>query len=389
VHTSWRSMGFRMDSIDKQSSVSLYQQLAGIFRKQILQGVYKPGDKMPSEFELVKQYQVSRSSVRQAIDLLVHDGLVEKVHGKGNFIHNWQYTKEEIGTIGLLLPDDRFSLFMNLLNGVEASTRDRGYSLVVSYSGLDDNAEMQVIQRLKSQNVRGFVIFPRNFIARDAAIWKLFEEGFPFVLIDRYFPDLPCSFVGIDNFKAAYSAVDYLITRGHCAIGFATAPDPNTSTIRERYQGYRAALQEHGIQFKQSWLCESSTAYSSPVYTEQGEVKETGYFRNFFRQKDLPTAIFAINDHTAYLVCNAAKSEGIRVPQDLSLVGFDNDEFARINEVPLTTVAQPFREMGARAASLLIDKLRGVGSGLERILLPTHLVVRQSCGEMLKKLVSA
>jgi DNA-binding LacI/PurR family transcriptional regulator len=193
---------------------------------------------------------------------------------------------------------------------------------------------------------------------------------------------LPSSYVGIDNFKAAYHVVEYLIARGHRTIGFATTPDSNTSTIRERYQGYRAALQEHDIDFKQAWLCESSTAYSSPVYTEQGEVKETGFFRNFFKQKELPTAILAINDHTAFLVYNAAKSEGIKVPQDLSLVGFDNDEFARINEVPLTTVAQPFREMGARAASLLIDKVRGVRSGLKRILLPTHLVVRQSCGEM-------
>jgi GntR family transcriptional regulator of arabinose operon len=375
-----------MDAIDKESALPLYQQLAITIRKQILQGIFRQGDKLPSEYELVKQYQISRSSVRQAIDLLVRDGLVEKHHGKGNFIRKWRDGRDEKGIIGLLLPDERFSLFMDVLNGVEASARDRGYSLIVSYTGSDDKAEIEVIQRLRNQNVAGFVIFPRNFITYDEAIWGLFEGGFPFVLIDRYFPELPSSFVGVDNFKAAYQAVEYLINRGHRTIGFATSPDPNTSSIRDRFQGYQAALRDYDIEFNQSWLCESSTIYSSPVFTEQGEVKEMGFFRNFFKRKVLPTAIFAINDHTAYLVYHAAKSEGIQVPQDLSLVGFDNDDFSRINEVPLTTVHQPFREIGARAASLLIDQLRGVGSGLERILLPAHLVIRQSCGEMLEKM---
>jgi GntR family transcriptional regulator of arabinose operon len=373
-----------MNPLDKLSPVSLYQQLASIIRKQILQGIYKPGDKLPSEFELVEQSQVSRSSVRQAIDLLAREGLVEIVHGKGNFIHNWRETQTEMGTIGLLVPDERFSLFMNVLNGAEAGARDRGYALIISYMGQDDKTEMQVMQRLKNQNVRGFVIFPRNFVSYDEAIWQLFEEGFPFVLIDRYFPDLPSSFVGIDNFKAAYSAVEYLIKLGHRAIGFATSPDPYTTTIRDRFSGYQAVLRDHGIIPDEKWLCPSSTSYVSPIYTEQGEIKETGFYRTFFKQKTLPTAIFAINDHTAFLVYNAAKSEGIKVPTDLALIGFDNDEFARFNEVPLTTIAQPFSEMGARAASLLIDKLRGVGSGLEQVLLPTRLVIRQSCGEALK-----
>jgi GntR family transcriptional regulator, arabinose operon transcriptional repressor len=375
-----------MGSIDKQSAVPIYQQLASTIRKQILQGIFRQGDKLPSEFELVRQYQISRSSVRQAIDLLVRDGLVEKHHGKGNFIHKWRDGRDEKGIIGLLLPDERFSLFMDVLNGAEASARDRGYSLIVSYTGVNDKTEREVIQHLRSQNVAGFVIFPRNFITYDEAIWGLYEVGFPFVLIDRYFPELPSNFVGIDNFTAAYRVVEYLIERGHCAIGFATSPDTNTSSIRERFQGYQAALHDHDIEFKASWLCESSTVYSSPVFTEQEEVREMDFFRNFFKRKELPTAIFAINDHTAYLVYHAAKSEGIQVPQNLSLVGFDNDDFSRIIEVPLTTVHQPFREVGARAASLLIDQLRGVGLGLERIFLPTHLVIRQSCGEKLEKM---
>jgi LacI family transcriptional regulator len=98
---------------------------------------------------------------------------------------------------------------------------------------------------------------------------------------------------------------------------------------------------------------------------------------------DRPSAIFAINDITAFLVSKAASLEGLRIPEDMALVGFDNDAFARRASVPLTTVAQPFEEIGARAAHLLVDRLRGSPPGFERVLLNTQLIIRQSCGEAL------
>jgi GntR family transcriptional regulator, arabinose operon transcriptional repressor len=364
--------------LDNQSSTFIYRQLANIIRKQILAGELKPGDKLLSEFDMVAQYRISRSSVRQAIELLVKEGLVEKVQGKGNFVFNWMASDVQGGTIGLLVPDTRLSLFMNILNGVEAAAKARGYSLVFNYLGKNDKEEMELVQRLKAQSVSGFVIFPHNNNSYDGAIWQLFEEGFPFVLIDRYFPDLPCAFVGVDNFTAAYQAVEHLIQLGHRSIGFGTLSDLSTTTLRDRFAGYQKALSDYGIAFDENWLCRSPSLYDSPVYTEADEINEIGSYRKFFQKRHLPSALFVINDHTAYLVYCAAKAEGIRVPEDLALVGFDDDEFAKLNEVPLTTVGQPFYDIGARAANLLIDKLRGIQTGLQRIMLPTRLIIRQS-----------
>jgi len=231
--------------------------------------------------------------------------------------------------------------------------------MVFSYIGRDEAEEAQTFQRLRDQNIAGFIIYPRNYISNDEAVWQLFKDNFPFVLIDRYFPDLPSAFVGIDNFQAAYTAVEYLIKRGHRQIGFASLFDLNTTTIRDRFNGYQKALSDHGIDFDENWLFQSPSLYSSPIYTNNEEQVEINNFRNFFKQKKLPTAIFAINDITAYLIFKAAKIEGIRIPQNLSLVGFDDDKYAQVTEPPLTTVAQPFKEMGARAAHLLIDKIRG------------------------------
>jgi GntR family transcriptional regulator, arabinose operon transcriptional repressor len=367
-----------MDSLDKLSSKTIYQQLAAIIRKQVIYGELKPGDKLPSEFELVKQYTISRSSVRQAIDILVSEGLVERVHGKGNFIYDWRTMNVESGTIGLLVPYERLSLFPNIIKGVETAAKNRGFSLILSYMGKDDREEIATVKRLRDQRVSGLVIYPRNYITYDEMIWQLFEESFPFVLIDRYLTDLPCLYVGVDNIGAIHNVVTYLIGLGHREIGFMMPSDPNTTSVKERYTGYRDALRHNGIPFNEKWLCRSPSLSYSPVNPEEGEEAEIQNYRPFFQQRNLPSALIAINDYTAYLVYNAAKAEGVRIPEDMSLIGFDNDEFARFNEVPLTTVEQPFQEIGGRAVNLLVDKIRGVHSGLERILLPTRMVVRQS-----------
>jgi GntR family transcriptional regulator of arabinose operon len=369
--------------INKQSTTPFYQQLAAIIRKQVLYSELKPGDKLPSENELVQQYQISRSSVRQAIDILAAEGLVERVHGKGNFIQQWHDAISEGGTIGLLVPYERLSLFPNIINGVETAAKSRGFTLVLSYMGKDDREEMQTIERMRSQNIGGLVIYPRNYITYDEMIWQLYEDNYPFVLIDRYFTELPSPFVGIDNVSAMRRAVEYLIGLGHRSIGFVQSTDPVTTSIKERYVGYREALRHHGIRFNENWLCHLPKITYSPLNIEDDEEIEYQPFCDFLTQKEHPTALIAINDYTAYLIYKAAVAKGIRVPEDMALMGFDNDEFARFNEVPLTTTEQPFREIGARAANLLLDRMRGNNTGSEHVLLPTRLVARQSCGETL------
>jgi DNA-binding LacI/PurR family transcriptional regulator len=272
---------------------------------------------------------------------------------------------------------------MNMLNGIVNAASARGYSTVIGHLGKDAVEEKQNMDQLKTRGVTGFVIFPRNNLNSDEAITELFYLDFPFVLVDRFLPDLPCSFVGIDNAQAAYQAVSYLISRGNRSIGFATSADMNTTTIRDRFEGYRKALSDNQINYRSDWLLQTPQAFSSPIYDEEDEAAEITNYQSLLRNPRRPQAIFAINDITANLVAKAAKADGISIPDELALVGFDNDVYARQAEVPLTTIAQPFEEIGARAAHLLIDRIRGAITGFERVLLPAQLVVRQSCGEAL------
>lgn len=372
-----------MPLLDRNNPIPIYQQLAGVIRNQIMNGELKPGDQLPSELDLVARYQVSRDSVRRALDLLVKAGMVKRVQGKGNFVYQWQEVQDQGGMIAFLVPDTRIFLFMNMLNGVVNASTSRGYSTIFSYLGQDEAEEAQNFEQLKARGVSGFIIFPKNDMEYDSAIWQLFQEGFPFILVDRFFPDLPCPFVGIDNVQAAYNAVSYILRRGYPTIGFATSADMKTSTIRDRFIGYRRALEDHGIEFRSEWLIQSPNHFSSPIYSEEQEAIEIDRYRKLIQTPNRPSAIFAINDITAYLVSKAASLGGLRIPEDLALVGFDNDAFARRASVPLTTIAQPFEEIGARAAHLLVDRLRGSPSNFERVLLNTQLIIRQSCGEAL------
>jgi len=374
-----------MDALDKRSSVTIYQQLANIIRKQVLYGDIKPGEKLPSENELVDQYQISRSSVRLALDILVAEGLVDRVHGKGNFISNWRTSNSVGGEIALLVPYKRLSLFPNIINGVETAAKARDFTVTVSYMGEEDREEKETVRRLRDQKVAGFVVYPRNRVIYDEMIWELTEEAFPVVLIDRYFTELPTSYVGVNNSAAVYQLVNHLVSLGHTEVGFITPRDAFTTSIKERYAGYRDALRHNGIDFDEAWHVESPSILYSPVYPEKGEESEINFFREYLSRRNHPSAIIAVNDYTAYLIYNAAKAEGICIPEDLTLIGFDNDEFSRFNEVPLTTVEQPYREIGSRAANLLIDKITGIHTTVERILLPTRLVVRQSSGENPKR----
>jgi len=372
-----------MESIRKESPIPIYKQMADLIRHQVLRGELGPGDQLPSEWSLAITFKISRSSVRRAIELLSQTGMVTRIHGKGNYIRDRSESIDEGGMISLLVPDSRLFMFSNVLNGAQSAAKSRGYTLTVSFLGLSEAEEHENFNQLRYHGVKGFVIYPRNNITYDSAIWQLFQENFSFVLIDRYFPDLPSTFIGVDNVNAAFQAVSHLTSLGHRSIGFATTTGMDTTTVRDRFNGYLKALRERDIAFDPKWVFDTQSLSSSPIIPEEDEAGQIEIFRSLIRQRGCPKAFFSINDITAYMMGKAASAEGIAIPDELALVGMDDDDYAKRADVPLTTIRQPFHEIGARATHILIDRLRGSPTGIERINLPTQLVIRQSCGETL------
>lgn len=361
-----------MSPLSKAGPISIYSQLAAQFRAQILTGELPPGICLPTELELAEQYGLSRGTVRQAMGLLVQAGLLERVPGKGTFVRQPAAPAGE-RVIGLIVPYSRDALTMDILLGVTDVAQSHGYSVFFAHTQEDPVQEAREIQRLRANRSAGLIIFPTSNLTYDEAIWELQRTGFPFVLVDRYFSGLPASYVGVDNAGGTYQATQHLVRLGYESVGFAVTGGIITTSVHERYQGYQRALADAGMVPGATWLHNPGPARA----TEEEHVRR---LRVYLAHRERPRALVAVNDYTALLVLQATAAEGLRVPEDLALVGFDDIPVAATLPVPLTTVAQPRYEVGVRAAHMLLDRLVGRSTEVARLILPTSLIIRCSCG---------
>jgi DNA-binding LacI/PurR family transcriptional regulator len=377
-------------STKKERIRVLHKQLTADYRERILNGDLPAGTRLPTDNELAAEYQLSRDTVRQALALLADEGLIERVQGRGTFVclpparQREMPVSQEQKQIGLLLClGDRSSTScaQDVLIGVEQAVKSRGYSVNISYAE-EGGREQQArdIVRMVGNRVAGLIIWPHSKAAHGEAIRQLQAAQFPLIFIDRYLPDLEVDYVGADNRGGGYRATEHLIILGHRRIGFLfleeEAPE-TTSSVRERWQGYCEALQKYGVPYDPSLVL----ADVNPKYTSNTSISPS--ISAFLQRPDRPTAIFAVNDLVALDVMQAAHALNLRIPQDLALIGFDNERFAARVNPPLTTFVQPFFDVGLRAGNLLIDRIENPAGSPKHIELPVNLVIRESCGAQL------
>jgi LacI family transcriptional regulator len=293
------------------------------------------------------------------------------------------------GMLGVLVPALTWHFIPEVVQGIAEVIERGAYELLLYSISQDENRQAVLDRILDTRLTAGLLaIAPGGFVER-LAEW--YGEGFPVVLIDdQHLPaDLP--WIGVDNRRGALAAVRHLISLGHRRIAYIQGP-PQHQCSQERYEGYRQALAEAGLALNPAFVAQgdfmvaSGHTCASELLTLDGE---------------RPTAIFAANDHMAWGVLEFAQEYGLCVPEDIAVVGFDDTPPSQYKHPPLTTVHQPFQEMGKRAAELLLwlinlprnggDErrrppslepplpLRGYTPPLH-LQLETSLVVRQSCG---------
>lgn len=377
--------GKKTNLIPKQSKRErtriLNTQLSAYFRERILDGRLPAGTRLPTDDQLATEYQLSREAVRQALSLLVGEGLIERVQGRGTFVCQPSASVSALAIeqkqIGLILNNTKnMPANMDILIGVEQAIKLHGYSVNFSYSEGSQEQQARDIARLRAHQVVGMIIYPAGDIVHDAAIEQLSKEHIPFVLIDRYIPELETDYVGVANTSGAYRATEHLLILGHKRIAFVFMHHETllTTSVQERWQGYCKALKKYGIAYDETLV---ATDYGfGPQRAKQGIIE-------LLQHPDRPSAIFAVNDYVALDVLHVAHTLNIRVPDDLAIVGFDDESFAAYTHPPLTTLAQPFLDIGLRAGTLLMSRLEGVAGPPKHIELPTSLIVRESCGARL------
>jgi len=279
-------------------------------------------------------------------------------------------------TLGLVITTIANPFYTELSQGIEATAISLGYNIILCSTNYDLSAEKKYIDMLRSKGVDG-IIFTSAHMG-DPNIIELAEEGFPIILVNRrtYHPVVrdKVDYVGVDNLLGGFLAIEHLIKLGHKRIGMIGGSS-ESSVGFERLEGGKKALTTYGLEVVGDYFLEGDF------------LKGSGYQggKRFLIMDKPPTAIFATNDYMALGTYQAILEEGIRIPEEMALVGFNDIEFTSMRGIELTTVGQKKYEMGALAVKTLVERVEGGKAGSPKeIILEPELVIRKTCGFCLK-----
>lgn len=248
-------------------------------------------------------------------------------------------------TIGLIVPDISNPFFAHVIRSVQTNAHRQGYSLVVCDTNEDLVMEIDHINLLVDKGIDGLILLPVG--QKSEHIVRLNVENVPFVLVDRYFDDVESNSVVVDNYRGAFDAIEHVISHGHTRIGIIKGL-ADTYTTKERLRGYKDALRQNGIPLDESLIVGGSYR----TETGYGETKK------LLNMAAPPTAIFATGDLIALGALAAIEEGSLRIPDDISLVAFDEIDVNPFLKCPLTTVLQPKENMGEVAVKLLLEAIR-------------------------------
>ncbi len=273
--------------------------------------------------------------------------------------------------IGVVIPEFINSFFPEVIMGIESVLRPQGYQIVISQSNESYENELSNLKMLESKMVDAFLISVTKETKNVDYFNHLIDSRIPVVFFNRICPDLQAPVVVIDDYKWAFLAVEHLIKEGRRRIVHLSGQQ-NLQLSKDRKQGYIDALKKHGIPVDESLIIPAG------VMMEMGIM---GAYK-ILEMNILPDAIFAINDPIAIGAMKTLQKQGVRVPEDIAVVGFTESKMALIVEPNLTTIEQPTFEMGKAAAELLLEQIRNQDeekkSPFKRIVLDARLNVRES-----------
>jgi DNA-binding LacI/PurR family transcriptional regulator len=290
-----------------------------------------------------------------------------------------QLRGSRLHAIGIMLPDIANPFTAELMKGITPVLRAAGYTGFIATAGQSVEDESAAIQAFVDHRIDGMLIATRGTAMGDEVLKGISANGVPVVTIGRpvSIPAIDC--VTADHYQGAFDVVTHLIALGHRHIGFIGASGADTNHLR-RYDGYLAALKAAGIKPDPAYAVGTT---AGPAFATE----EDGFLGLLTLRKldQPPTAIFARNDFTAIGALRAAHTLHLRVPQDISIAGFDNIPISAYQTPPLTTVEQPIVEQGRIAAELLLKRIESpTRRPRQTVQLPCKLIIRESTDATLR-----
>lgn len=347
-----------------------YQQIRASLRADILTNM-APGDQLPPERELAERFKVNRGTVSHAISKLVSEGLLVRVERRGTFVTDGDSGQPgaRSGTVGLVVPYMQGAFPAGMIRSVIRTLRERDYRAILYDTEDSVEDEAAELERLMREGLDGALVMPTTHSTNMPTFQRLIRLGFPLVLIDRKPIGLECDCVASDNFRGNYELTSRLIARGHTRIAHFTWREGYVcNSVQERCRGYEQALKDHGIEVDPDLIC-------SPVpFDDESLVYKSTLAR--LRDNERPvTAIVALADSFGIVAIAACFALGLRIPEDVEIAGFLDGLRPLGYDIPLLKAMQRQREIGRRAADLLVKRIMKRGPEKpQEILIPPDYV---------------
>jgi GntR family transcriptional regulator of arabinose operon len=359
--------------IDNNSIIPKYYQIKEYLLRYFKEKDIKDNDKIPSENKLIDIFKVSRNTVRQALDILEKEGIIYKIQGKGTFFH--YVDKKRNYLLGVISPATSKYIYIDIVSGIEEYCHRKKYNIILSNSNANPEKEKEALESMLEKGIDGLIIEPAlsyNITEASYIFKKLLKLEIPVLLIDDQIQNLNLPTLTLDDKKCGFIATEYLIKKNHKKIAMIYKKEIVASEYR--LEGYLKALKDNGIKINESYVSgfyekdEKNNNNISGVHTKK-----------LIELDDPPTAIFYYNDESAIPGIKEISRYGLRIPDDISVIGLDDSDYADFSNIPLTTLMHPKKEMGSLAAKMLIEEIESKGSLKNKIYyLDTKIIERES-----------
>ena len=344
-------------------------------RDKIENGDYPVGSLLPSERQLAAEFAISRLTLRRAIEPLVHEGLLENQVGRGTLVVDKSSAAEASRLrwkiMALVLPDISNRFYAEVAESVEYAALQQGYQILLCNSRHQANLEDFHLSQIAERGVDGVVFAHDPHLEMPQALQLLEAVGIPTVILFASTKQNACDTITLDDRAGVEQALLYLVSLGHRNIAFCRPLLPNQKHFRESH--YEEFLSQNKIPY-------FSRNILNILGREEQDVRRDLDQMLSAPRASRPTAFLCGNDHVALMLMKQIGIMGLKIPADLSIVGFDNLRFVEHLAVPLTTVDQPKQFMGRRATEMLFERIHAKTPIAPRneVFRP-HLVIRESC----------
>ncbi|WP_315068826.1 LacI family DNA-binding transcriptional regulator [uncultured Clostridium sp.] len=327
----------------------------------------------PTIKDVARQANVSVATVSRIINNL--DGYSEETREKVNRVmEELGYQRNAIArnlkiketrTIGVLRPKISTTYYVEILNGIEDFAQINNYSVIICNAGDNWDRMSEYLRVLSERQVDGLIVC--SIPPEENLCKQIIDSNIPTVLVSALSYRYSLPYVKVDDYQAAYSATCYLIENGHKEIAIIAGPSEDPIAGTPRLNGFLQALRDHRISVNDKLIKKKGFGFMDGV---EG-------MEELFKNNEKFTAVFAVSDDCAVGALSVAHKRGLKVPDDISIIGYDNTNIAEMSYPPLTTVAQPLYNMGEKSVEMLIKRISS-NEKVESIIMPFEIIERET-----------